>query len=272
MGANGVNEVYGIIHECICRYLGNNIIQENYSSRHFSQQISDIAKRFMGFKSMVDEMGGCCRMWQVYPIKISLKPFFKDGLPPKYRKEGEYRIQIYYKDKDDSSKVTGYYIPGFLHKNEYHVQIVLNVPSNATYDDVYTSLEHEVTHLVDDIIKEYAGYKSYDYPNRKMDAEGLPKFARMLLYSLWSNAEFNAWQANYQQMYGTAGIDWLDCMMHYLNRANESNDEEEWRVIQQFVATRTKSEKIRRKSPMAFKDYFIKTTFKKLKRMVEKYY
>lgn len=270
MGANCVNEIRGIIHECIYRYLGNNIIQENYSSRHFSQQMSDITKRFMEFKSMVDRMGGYYRMWQAYPIKISLKPFFKDGLPQKYSKEGEYHIQIRYKDKDDSSKVTGYYVPGFLHKNEY--QIVLNVPSNATYDDVYTGLEHEVTHLVDDIIQEYTEYKSYDYPNRKMMELKLPKFARMLLYALWSNAEFNAWQANYQQMYGTAGIDWLDYLMHYLNKANESNDEEEWLAIKRYVVFRTMSEKIARKSPMAFKDYFIKTTFKKLKQMVKKYY
>ena len=265
-----VSEAQGIVHECICRYLGNNIIQENYSSHHFSQQISDIAKKFMEFKSLVDRMGGYYRMWEVYPIKISLKPFFKGKIPPKYRKEKEYYIKIRYENKDNGRVVTGYYVPGLLHKTDY--QIVLNVPLNATYDDVYTSLKHEVTHLVDDIIIEYTGYKSYDYHDNKMMKLELPKFARMLLYALWSNTEFNAWQSNYQQMYGTVGMDWLDILMDYLNKANESNDEEEWRSIQRYVAFRTMSEKIGQKSPMAFKDYFIKTTFKRLKQMVKKYY
>ena len=103
-----------------------------------------------------------------------------------------------------------------------------------------------------------------------MEDARLPKYARMLLYSLWTNTEFNAWQTSYKQVAGEK--DWLDVLISYLDEAYKSNDIAEWSAIQQFVALKTKSKKIQGKSIAVFKDYFIKTTFKKLKKMVKKYY
>lgn len=271
---NKENKIDNIITECICRYLSNNVIQEGYSSYHFSQQISEIVEQFLSFKTMVDRIiektGYYYQMWQGYGIKISLKPFFSNiaAIPAKYRRNKEYYVRINYNNKDEGHFVSGGYNPKLLHKTDFQIQ--LNVPFNATYQDIYTTLQHETTHLIDDIIQECKGYKSYVYPNQQMEDARLPKYARMLLYSLWTNTEFNAWQASYKQVAGEK--DWLDVLMSYLDEAYKSNNIAEWSAIQQFVALKTKSKKIQGKSIAVFKDYFIKTTFKKLKKMVKKYY
>ena len=61
-------------------------------------------------------------------------------------------------------------------------------------------------------------------------------------------------------------------LMSYLKEAYNLNDEDIWRKIQSFVVGRAPNLlRLENKSPMAFKDYFIKTSFKLIKRMVRKY-
>lgn len=254
-----------MIKECI-----NSVLNENYSARHYSNQISDITKKFLSFKDMVDRLGGYYRTWEGYGIKISLKPFFdkKSNIQPKYRRDKEYYIRINYDYQKSGNVVTGFYNPNKLHKTDF--QIELTVPSQAQYDDIFYSIEHEVTHLIDDLIKESKGLHTHSFPTIQMENASLPKYARMLLYILWTNTEFNAWQANFRQMCGDK--DFLEVMIKYLNDANNSYDENEWLNIQSFVSNKIKDNRLQQIRPLSFKNYFIKSSFKLLKKMVKKYY
>lgn len=119
-------------------------------------------------------------------------PFFKNGeVPSKYRRNKSYYIKIKYDWEKTDHIVTGFYNPKLLHKTDF--QICLTVPKEASDSDLRSSLMHEVTHLVDDLIKECKSIKTSEYSNIQMKNNGIPKCIRIVLYLLWTNTEFNAW-------------------------------------------------------------------------------
>lgn len=244
------------------------LLSEGNSARHFETQIKAIADDFWEHK---DE----CQWSDVrsvsYPIVVSLKPFFKEGeVSEYYMKDSEYHIKIYYDTRRDSDRVEGSFTDEFMSNNQLN-QIWITVYKNCSFDDLYSVLVHEVTHLVDYLIKECKNQTMHKYPINRMQKLGISTNIVGILYWLWNTTEFNAWKSTYKTGL-SSGDEYFERIMNALRSANNNNDEEEWSRVRDYVAQVTSNPSIANKSPMAFKDYFIKTSFRQVKKMVRKYY
>lgn len=258
------------IDRIITKTIRRQLLNEHSSSRHFEKQIDMISCNFMQLKYIADKTGNYKILQKLYPIQISLKPFFNenDNIPKEYLQERTFLIKINYNHENEGIQVTGRYKPNELNKATN--QITLNVPKYARYHDLASAIHHEVTHLVDDLIRICTNYKTYYYSDKKMTDFKLPKFARVILYTLWSNTELNAWTNNHKYIF--KNMTWTDYIMKYLKEANNTNDEEQWDRIKIYVAFIMDRRKFLYKKPLDFKKYFINTSFNKLKKMVKKYY
>ena len=249
------------------------LLTEGYSGKYFWEQILEIATMFWKKKQYLD---GLKDRWDYYyepshsmdyRIYISLRPFFKEGeVDDRYLREKEYGIRFYYRRDIEGNYVKGGFMPRLLNSPGSY-QIVLDVCRDADFKKVFETLEHEVTHLVDELIKECKGIKTYTFTHNHMDSNNIPKYIKPILYLLWTTTEFNAWQANkgdVSKIFAT--------IMGNLQLANNVNNEEEWSVIRDYVSSVTKKPELSNKSPFDFKNYFIKTSFNRLKKMVKKYY
>lgn len=258
------NIVRSVISESI-------VLTEGYSAKHFDDQIRNITDEFMEYKDAVDD-AQCRNIPQYYPITISLRPFFNGtdrDVEYHYLEDTDYSIKIAYRRIEQGHLVGGSYNPYSLYeKRKYNIE--LRVPHDAKWEDVYTTLLHEVTHLVDDLIKNCKGHNAPTYPYKQMELANIPDCVRRILYMLWSNTEFNAWQATYKQVIGNADV--TEWAIRKLKEANEINDEDVWNNVRLYVSMHNPTSNINNKSAMAFKDYFIKTSFKLIKKMVRKYY
>ena len=245
----------------------SSLLTEGYSGKYFDSQIRDIVSDFMMVMYRYHFDGSSNgETSKYYNISISLKPFFKEGdnIDPEFLVEKDYRIKLIYLPFDDSSEPRGEHTP------RSRTRIMLFIPHLANENAIYSVLLHEVTHLVDDLIKTAKGHNSHKYPVGLMSREQLPQCIMRLLYHLWGSSEFNAWQASYATDERMKNLD--EQLMSYLKEAYNLNDEDIWRKIQSFVVGRAPNLlRLENKSPMAFKDYFIKTSFKLIKRMVRKY-
>ena len=235
---------------------------ESYSAKHFSEQISAIVNDFMRFKKKTDRMNISRDIVKDYTVNVSLKPFFMgdNNIPQRYLRNNKFRIAIVYRQQEANGFANGVYQQGSLHSDGPHICVFATL--NSTYRNIYGTLMHEMTHLVDDLIRECKGNKSYKYPVMSMAQFGVPSYAAVLLYNLWANTEFNAFQASDE--------DRFEELMKCLEMAHNSNDPREWMLIQVCVATVTKNEKYKKMDTWQFKRYFIKTSFKLLKKFVKK--
>lgn len=114
------------------RNIPRTTLNEGYSGKHFESQVNTIVQDFVKHKQLVDsiiEKQGCFYdPYSNYEIKISLKPFFKNGeVPSKFRKNKSYYIRIKYDWEKVGNIVTGFYNPKLLHKTDF--QIHLTVPN-----------------------------------------------------------------------------------------------------------------------------------------------
>lgn len=258
----------GDLHRIVRRVLSESmLLTEGYSGKYFGSQIRDIVDDFMMLKYRYHFDGSFSgEPSKYYNIFISLKPFFKvgDNIDPELLAGKDYRIKLIYLPSDDSSEPRGEHTP------RSRTRIMLFIPHLANENAIYSVLLHEVTHLVDDLIRTAKGHNSHKYPVNLMYREKLPQCIMRLLYHLWGSSEFNAWQASYATNERLKNLD--EQLMSYLKEAYNLNDEDVWRKIQSFVVYRAPNLlRLENKSPMAFKDYFIKTSFKLIKRMVRKY-
>ena len=87
---------------------------------------------------------------------------------------------------------------------------------------------------------------------------------------LWGSSEFNAWQSSYKHI--AKNVDITEWAIRKLREAYSINDEETWDKVKLYVALQKPNLNIHNKSAMEFKNYFIKTSFKLIKKMVKKYY
>lgn len=262
----------GDLHRIVRKVLSESmLLSEGYSGKYFESQIRDIVDSFMQFKEDTDKHGRQ-NVPQYFTIKISLKPFFDESDPEveyHYFEDTEYRIRIAYVRQDRGHLVGGSYYPHSLYRKGGD-NISLRVPFDATWKDVYVTLMHEVTHLVDDLIKNCKSHRATTYPYRQMEYAGVPVPIRKILYMLWGDSEFNAWQASHESV--TGDVDLTEWAIDQLKNASEINDDDIWDRVKSYVAMNNPHLNLINKSPMEFKNYFIKTSFKLIKKMVKKYY
>lgn len=244
------------------------LLSEGYSGKYFEGQIKSIAWDFWSHK---DDVRGSDVRSVSYPIVVSLKPFFKEGeVSEYYMKDIEYHVRIYYDTRRDSDRVEGSFSEEFMSNNQLN-QIWITVYKNCSLNDFYSVLVHEVTHLVDYLIRECKNQTMHKYPIKKMRRLGISANISGILYLLWNNTEFNAWKSTYKTGFSNDD-EYFERTMNALRDVNNNNNENEWAIVRDYVAQSMDNPSIANKSPMAFKDYFIKTSFKLIKKMVKKYY
>ena len=255
-----------IINESDIRRIVRSVLNEGYSGKHFDSQIRDIANEFMEYKDAVD-CGNIRNLPQYYTISISLRPFFGNQGDAAF--DNDYSIKITYRRNEPGGIIGGSYNPFSLQNNRrYNIEV--RTASDVTYNDIYVTLLHEVTHLVDDLIKNQKGHKSGNFPYTQMKIAEIPDCIRRILYMLWGSSEFNAWQSSYKHI--AKNVDITEWAIRKLREAYSINDEETWDKVKLYVALQKPNLNIHNKSAMEFKNYFIKTSFKLIKKMVKKYY
>jgi len=148
------------------------------------------------------------------------------------------------------------------------VQLILNIPGDVDHNALRVGIVHEITHLVDDMVNIVKGYRLYHYNRADMKEYGLDSAIEVLLYCLWDTTEFNAWKASHQ--YNGTGLDYTHVLMSMLSFANDINDEKAWEKARDYSNER--NDLGFNGTPAQFKHYFIKTTFRLIKKMVRKYY
>ena len=104
-----------------------------------------------------------------------------------------------------------------------------------------------------------------------MQALDVPTYIQWILYTLWNTTEFNAWKSTYNINFD-GGDEYFNNLMGALQKANNYNDLEGWSYIRDVVSKSATNLSLSNKSPLDFKNYFIKTSFNRLKKMVKKYY
>lgn len=263
----------GDLHRIVRKVLSESmLLSEGYSGKYFESQIVQIVNQFMEYKLAVDEQGER-NVPQYYPITISLKPFFNENdrdVDYHYLEDNNFIVRIAYRRNGNGHLVPGSYHPLSIYKKSNY-NIDLRPESKSTWQDVYITLLHEVTHLVDDQIKNCKGHNAPTYPHAQMKYDiGLPDCICRILYSIWGYSEFNAWQVTYRHIIGDKDI--TEWAISVLKMANEINDENVWERVKTYVAMYNPHLNLTNKSPMAFKNYFIKTSFKLIKKLVKKYY
>lgn len=268
------NRLKHIIREAIKESLnGGGLLLESGSGRHFTREVRRISYHIIGHKKENDRHRYVNNI-HMYPIRVSLKPFFgdKEGIAPEVIEDKTYWIKACFDSNKQTNWVEGACDITSLHSHDpSRPNIFLIVPRFAKYDDVVESLIHEVTHLVDGLIQEYVGYKSHYYFTPHMEHMGLPEEAKYILYALWTTSEFNAWSFNIETN-KRQGYDYCDLLMGYLSRLYKNNDTDVWSKIKLYVALADCNDKLMNMDLYQFKKYFIDTSLKLLKKMVKKYY
>ena len=244
------------------------LLSEGYSAKHFESQVREIADDFWKFK---DTQPGEDVVQSKYPITISLKPFFNNGeVSEKYLQDKTYQIRLFFDKRLNASNVDGSFKPDFMGYDGLS-QISIKIFLNTPYESLYSALLHEVTHLVDYLIKQCRNTNTHTYPINKMLSMRIPRNIAFILYALWGHTEFNAWQSSYK-VGSNNDDDYFNALMGALKMANDNYGEREWSMVRNYVAEVTSNQSLMNKSPMEFKNYFIKTSFNLLKKMVRKYY
>ena len=244
------------------------VLSEGYSAKYFESQIWWIVEDFWQFK---DTPTTERYLSKSYPIVISMRPFFRDGeVDERYLGDTEYHVKLYINTEDESNHIDGGFTPDFISNNQLN-QISICIGQSTEKKSLFSVLKHEVTHLVDYVIKMCKNQTMHQYPVKRMRRLGIPKYAMLILYTLWNTSEFNAWHTTYNTDTPTDDVH-FENIMKALNMLNSNNNEEDWTLIRDYVAQTTGNPMIARKTTTGFKNYFINTSFKLIKKMVKKYY
>lgn len=153
---------------------------------------------------------------------------------------------------------------------EYPI-IFMEIDSNITEQKIYTTLLHEITHYLDWITwkgKKYKRYKHQTQDVYNIQENIDPKVAN-ILYFLWDNTEFNAYQSSDQintwvnnfhtmieEVYNDKTIDW-NAVKEYLIKKYSDNETQN-----KQITPNTSLDKV--------KKYFIVTSMHLLKKFIKK--
>ena len=229
-------------------------------------------------------------------ISINLKPFKtdRDLMQKKYLSGNKIPVDVVIDYGDDASEE----VSGKSVRSGGSFRIKLFVSSNTTYDRIFYAMLHEVTHSVDKLMKDYMDswtgarigsdgkphsigkYRGYHHQVR--EENGLPTWMQYIMYYLWDTAEFTAYQSNYQSVYGDLST-FVERLMELLEKAQQCNDPEIWEDFKDYFTTTNSlptfgdtpvqdphKKDFRNVSWKNAKKYFIKTSFNKLKKFIQK--
>ena len=103
-----------------------------------------------------------------------------------------------------------------------------------------------------------------------------------IMYYLWDTAEFTAYQSNYQSIYGDLTT-FVERLMELIEKAQQCNDPEIWEEFKNYFTVTNSlptfgntpvqdphKKDFRNVSWKNAKKYFIKTSFNKLKKFIQK--
>ena len=174
----------------------------------------------------------------------------------------------YFPDKIFDYGVGGItYTPKSL--DDKNIEVILNVNKDAELPFIYRALTHEFTHVIDFITSRKKGKDSYfGYQHQMELGYEIPSCIMKVMYLLWDNSEFNAWQTNVNNNTDLFN-EHFEEIMNCLNKANEINDERTWNNVRKYLADKVK-QSLSNKTSMWIKKYFIDTSFKLLKKFTKK--
>lgn len=140
------------------------------------------------------------------------------------------------------------------------IEVIATKP--ATIEQVKSVLLHEITHVVDELICMFKGYKQYRHqPDDYLSI--FPPAVGEVIYRLWDTTEFNAWQTNLDLN------EFVEDIMEDLQKANEINEPFFWLILGGYLESAAGMRSTQ--SPQRIKKYFLSTSFKLLKKYIKKY-
>ena len=174
----------------------------------------------------------------------------------------------YFPDKIFDNGVGGTtYTPQSL--NDKNIEVILNINKDAELPFIYRALVHEFTHVIDFINGIKNGNDTYfGYKHQMELGYAIPVCIMKVMYLLWDNSEFNAWQANVNNNTDLFN-EHFEEIMKCLNKANEIDDENTWNNVKNYLVGKIGS-RIENKTPAGVKKYFIDTSLKLLDKFTKK--
>ena len=285
------NDIHSMIKECI-----HNVLVEGYSGKHFKDKVASFSDKLYKYIVSQKEKGVVGEQKLTSSISINLKPFKtdRDLMQKKYLSGNKIPVDVVIDYGDDASEE----VSGKSVRSGGSFRIKLFVSSNTTYDRIFYAMLHEVTHSVDKLMKDYMDswtgarigsdgkphsigkYRGYHHQVR--EENGLPTWMQYIMYYLWDTAEFTAYQSNYQSVYGDLST-FVERLMELLEKAQQCNDPEIWEDFKDYFTTTNSlptfgdtpvqdphKKDFRNVSWKNAKKYFIKTSFNKLKKFIQK--
>lgn len=282
-------ELHKLITESI-----QEVISEGYAAKHYEQQIDKCIPLVMNWKHQCDN-GEIRKVndrgYKVSGnIKINLKPYNKNNeyMQQKFTKNSTIPIHFhYYPETKIANSImadTKYIAQSPLSK------IVVDVFFNKYINErkLKITMLHEMTHVLDFRLGEWkdswivgSGIKTYNHQSDSINT--LPKYIKMPMYYLWSTSEFNAWQASYDWSDEKGNMtNMIEEIMNYLEQASNDNNPETWEKLKNYLVQSSKTRVIGRtfnqnnkrdfsNTPIeSVKHYFLKTSFNKLKKFIQK--
>jgi len=168
----------------------------------------------------------------------------------------------------ENGSFSSYLSNGYI--QEYPI-IFMEIDSNITVQKIYRTLLHETTHYLDWITRKSTNYKRYNHQTNWVffNQQNINQKVASILYFLWDNTEFNAYQSNGQintfinnlynmieDVYYDNTIDW-NAVKEYLVKTYSDNE-----TKNKQITKNTSLEKV--------KKYFIETSMALLKKFIKK--
>lgn len=241
----------GIIMNCeniITEEINKFLIQESFYAKHYDNEIIKTVKDI--FKKFKNAMSN----------KVTSGIDFENGYVAVYVTMNKfYEIQGSYSDN-------------------FAPTIRLNIHDDTSFEEIVQLLQHELTHYFDDEKRKEVSYRSYKHQYSFMP-DNMNDDLVDFLYLFWDTSEFNAWQSNMLNKGESFDIDYYPSMVKVLQELEQDNSAETWQPLKEyFIETlggvRNAKGKIVQKwkdKPLsAVKNYFIKTTYKKLNKFRKK--
>jgi len=254
-----------IIRESIDR-----VITEGYSGKYLEGQVDDFVKELSDWINRYAKK-------QNNPISFPGTFYLDPKIINLYSPVGSYGeedIQIfcnvcytpdttYYKDGCSGSTKFNF--------DEYgQLESRINIYFDNTFNiiAIKSFILHELTHCIDNFIRIKSRPKKFhrhSITGELMNSKNFPFPIKLLFYHLWDNTEFNAWQTYYDK-------DWLvNRLIDSLKKANEINENMVWiKVHHYLMQSKIKPMGCYETNILGVKKYFIKTSFKLLKKFIKK--
>lgn len=280
------NDIHSMIKECI-----NSVLSEGYSGKYFEDQIDKQIPLVFNWMKGCDEGKYQPKKEGHFTvpstISINLKPFNRNNgyMQQKFIKNSKINVTYHYlPERQIEGSVCG--ITNYRNQaklSKITIDVFFN--KNVTPEAMKEAMIHEITHATDFRIGDFrdswlvgSGIKKYRHVNDL--ASQLPEYINKPLYYLWDTEEFQAWQSS---MGIVGGIDkFVEMLMKYLEQANNDNNPETWEAFKKYMTINNKTRvlgmvfKQRDKKDFtntpwqSAKHYFIKTSFNKLKKFIQK--